>query len=31
MLGVALPVFQIGSAAIAVGIAEAAVQATVGI
>lgn len=30
MLGVALPVFQIGSAAIAVGIAEAAVQATIG-
>ena len=30
MLGVALPVFQIGSAAIAVGIAEAAVRATVG-
>jgi alkylation response protein AidB-like acyl-CoA dehydrogenase len=30
MLGVALPVFQVGSAAIAVGIAEAAVQATIG-
>jgi alkylation response protein AidB-like acyl-CoA dehydrogenase len=30
MLSVALPVFQIGSAAIAVGIAEAAVQATIG-
>ena len=28
MLGVVLPVFQVGSAAIAVGIAEAAVQAT---
>src|SRR4029450_8432607 len=27
--GVALPVFQVGSAAIAVGIAEAAVQATI--
>ena len=30
MLGVVLPLFQIGSAAIAVGIAEAAVQATIG-
>jgi alkylation response protein AidB-like acyl-CoA dehydrogenase len=30
MLGVALPVFQVGSAAVAVGIAEAAVQATIG-
>ena len=29
MLGVILPVFQIGSAAVAVGIAEAAVQATI--
>jgi alkylation response protein AidB-like acyl-CoA dehydrogenase len=29
MLGVALPVFQVGSAAVAVGIAEAAVQATI--
>jgi alkylation response protein AidB-like acyl-CoA dehydrogenase len=29
MLGVVLPVFQIGSAAVAVGIAEAAVQATI--
>jgi alkylation response protein AidB-like acyl-CoA dehydrogenase len=29
MLGVALPVFQIGSAAVAVGIAEAATQATI--
>jgi len=29
MLGVVLPLFQIGSAAIAVGIAEAAVQATI--
>ena len=29
LLGVVLPVFQVGSAAIAVGIAEAAVQATV--
>jgi len=30
MLGVVLPAFQVGSAAVAVGIAEAAVQATVG-
>ena len=30
MLGVALPVFQVGLAAVAVGIAEAAVQATIG-
>src|SRR3982751_107424 len=30
MLGVALPLFQVGSAAVAVGIAEAAVQATIG-
>ena len=29
MLGVALPAFQVGSAAVAVGIAEAAVQATI--
>jgi alkylation response protein AidB-like acyl-CoA dehydrogenase len=29
MLGVALPVFQVGSAAVAVGMAEAAVQATI--
>src|SRR6185295_18356301 len=29
MLGVVLPVFQVGSAAVAVGIAEAAVQATI--
>ena len=29
MLGVALPMFQIGSAAVAIGIAEAAVQATI--
>ncbi len=29
MLGVALPVFQVGSAAVAIGIAEAAVQATI--
>src|SRR4030095_5342716 len=28
MLGVVLPVFQVGSAAVALGIAEAAVQAT---
>src|SRR5215203_1528558 len=30
MLGVVLPAFQVGTAAVAVGIAEAAVQATVG-
>ena len=30
MLGIVLPVFQVGSAAVAVGIAEAAVQATIG-
>jgi len=30
MLGVVLPVFQVGTAAVALGIAEAAVQATVG-
>ncbi len=30
MLGVVLPMFQVGSAAIAIGISEAAVQATVG-
>jgi alkylation response protein AidB-like acyl-CoA dehydrogenase len=30
MLGVALPAFQVGSAAVALGIAEAAVQSTVG-
>ena len=30
MLGVVLPVFQVGTAAVAVGIAEAAVQATIG-
>jgi alkylation response protein AidB-like acyl-CoA dehydrogenase len=30
MLGVVLPTFQVGSAAVAVGIAEAAVQATIG-
>ena len=30
MLGVVLPLFQVGSAAVAVGIAEAAVQATIG-
>ena len=29
MLGVALPVFQVGSAAVAIGMAEAAVQATI--
>ena len=29
MLGVVLPAFQVGSAAVAVGLAEAAVQATV--
>ena len=29
MLGVVLPVFQVGSAAVAIGIAEAAVQATI--
>jgi alkylation response protein AidB-like acyl-CoA dehydrogenase len=29
MLGVALPTFQVGSAAVAIGIAEAAVQATI--
>ena len=28
MLGVVLPVFQVGTAAVALGIAEAAVQAT---
>ena len=30
MLGVVLPAFQVGTAAVAVGIAEAAVQATIG-
>ena len=30
MLGVVLPLFQVGSAAVGVGIAEAAVQATIG-
>jgi alkylation response protein AidB-like acyl-CoA dehydrogenase len=30
MLGVVLPVFQVGTAAVAIGIAEAAVQATIG-
>jgi alkylation response protein AidB-like acyl-CoA dehydrogenase len=30
MLGIVLPAFQVGSAAVAVGIAEAAVQATIG-
>jgi alkylation response protein AidB-like acyl-CoA dehydrogenase len=30
MLGVVLPLFQVGSAAVGIGIAEAAVQATIG-